>query len=106
MVTDAKDPRLYKPELFRNGLYGFLKSMLEKGPIFGTYLRSDNSFWGEKVFVCPNCIHATLLNDDEDQSTEFYCKYCYTNWTVKEGRIMLKWTKFDDNGNEIETTLI
>lgn len=106
LVTDAEDPRLYKPELIQNGLYGMLKPILDKGPIYGTYLRPDNSFWEEEVFVCPNCVHATLLCEGEGQSTEFHCKYCYTDWVVQEGRIMMKWTKYDDDGNELETVLI
>lgn len=106
LVTDAKDPRLYKPELIQNGLYGVLKLMLNGGPIYGTYFRQDNSFWEDEVFVCPNCVHATLLDEEKVKSTEFFCKYCHSDWVVQEGRIMMKWTKFDDDGNDIETVLI
>lgn len=106
MVTDAKDPRLYKPELIKNGLYEILKQMLTDGPLYGTYLRSDYSFWEDEVFVCPNCIHATLLDEGDEITTEYFCKYCHTDWVIKDGRIMMKWTKYDNDDNELETVLI
>ena len=40
------------------------------------------------------------------KSTEFFCKYCHSDWVVQEGRIMMKWTKYDDDENELETVLI
>lgn len=97
VVTDPRDPRLSRnPESHR-----FLVHLLESGPIYGTYLRSDGSFWEDEVFVCPNCIHATLLDEGEGESDTFYCKYCYTDWKVVDGRLYMEWTQYDDETGDV-----
>ena len=103
VVTDLRDPRLpHDPEL-----RGFLVHLLESGPIYGTYLRRDFSFWEDEVFVCPNCIHATLLDKGENESDTFYCKYCYTDWKVVDGRLYMEWTQYnDETGDESGVVLI
>jgi len=107
LVTHKKDPRLYNQSLIKSGHYDFLVKMLESGPIYGTYLRNDDSFWEEEVFVCPQCIHASPIDYcSNEERTEIYCKYCYTDWIVDNGRMLMKWIQFDDDGNEIGEALI
>lgn len=77
-VDNSKDHE--REELFR-----LAKSMLDNGKhIYASFYR-PGSLWGEEVFVCPKCIHATLVGNpseqaDEEYRHEFYCKYCYTDW--------------------------
>lgn len=107
VVTDPHDPRIYNGSTIQKGHYEFLNSLLLKtGHLYGTYYRDDCSFWEEDVFVCPNCRHATLLGEDESESEEFYCKYCYTDWKVIDGRLYMEWTQFDGYGDEVDTVLI
>jgi len=103
VVMSSRDPRLpHDPQTYK-----FLAHLLESGPIYGTYLRRDDSFWEDEVFVCPNCIHATLLEKGEGESDTFYCKYCSTDWRVIDGRLYMEWMQFDDEtGDETGIVLI
>lgn len=96
LVTDTNDKRI-PPE---QGL--FIKSLIEQfGYVYGSYYR-PGEFWNEHVFCCPHCAHATLLDENENLD-EFYCKYCYTDWKVINGRMMMNHIQYDDDGEELKS---
>lgn len=99
IVTDKHDKRI---PMNNRTEWQFHIELLEKwGYLYGSYYR-PGSFWDEHVFVCPHCAHATHLEED-DKSDEFYCKYCYTDWKVENGRMLMSQTSVDDDGEETDS---
>ena len=94
LVTNRNDKRVpAKQQEFIDSL------LVEYGYVYGSYYR-NGEFWHEHVFVCPHCVHATLLEENDD-SERFYCKYCYTDWKVANGIMMMEQTLVDDDGEEL-----
>ena len=98
VTTSEHDKRIHPKH------HKFVSSLIEeKGYVYGSYYR-PSEFWLEHVFVCPHCVHATLLDNDHyecDDCDDFYCKYCYTDWKDINGRIMMKHTEYNDYGDEV-----
>jgi len=96
LVTDTEDKRIPAKQ------HNFIASLIAQyGYVYGSYYR-PGEFWEDHVFVCPHCVHATMLEQNDD-SDEFYCKYCYTDWKAINGRLMMSHTRTDDDGEELKT---
>lgn len=70
--------------------------------VYGSFYRPGD-FWEDPVFVCPRCVHATLIGDEGYQEP-FYCKYCGSDWETKPGAGLVSLNfeyEYDDDGNLI-----
>lgn len=101
LVTHPHDPRLSKDSEKYRIEHAILSAV---GVMYGSYYRPDE-FWDEPVFVCPQCKHVSQIVRAEKESG-FYCKYCSTDWVLKDGQIYREWTPWDDHGNPLSPVLI
>ena len=99
VVTDIRDPRLMPDTRARLDVARFA---LERfGQIYGSYYR-PGEIWESEVFVCPHCHHSTLIEhcNDDSMPEMFHCKYCYSDWRMKDGRLWMLWSHPDDGEGE------
>lgn len=99
IIYDIDDPRLRHET---KTMFQVTADLLERfRRIYGSYYRLGE-IWEEEVFVCPNCHHATLIEHCHDDSMPemFHCKYCYTDWRAKDGRMWMLWNHQNDEEGE------
>lgn len=74
------------------------------GRLIASWYR-PGEFWDREVFVCPKCVHATVLDEGEELDYPVNCKYCYTEWEWDERRGLVRCVyEYDDDGNIVATT--
>ena len=81
-----------------------INATLEKhGTIFASFYR-PGAFWEEEMFVCPKCKHATHIEiaDETAEIAEWYCKYCYTEWSCSAELGMFRVNLPDKESEDLE----
>jgi hypothetical protein len=101
MVTHKDDPRLSK-DPYKYQIEQMI--LLHDESMYGSYYR-PGEFWGEPIFVCPQCKHA-MQEISAKTDNGFYCKHCYTDWALKDGQLYMQWTPFDESGKSLAPILI